>query len=483
MKPGFTYRTATVGIGLALLISSCQLNRTEQDSIRELTVLYTNDEHGWMEGMETGRGAAHLFGLWQRQEGYTEDGPFLILSGGDNFTGPAISTWVEGESMVEILNAMHYDAAAVGNHEFDFGLEELRQRTEEADYPYLSANTRWRENHRVPLEMGILPFTIKQVNDLRVGIIGLTTTSTPTSGSPLNTTELEFIDYETALRETVAEIDTGKLDLLFVIAHVCMRELEPLAQRVKDLNIDLMGGGHCNELIAREVAGTVLVEGGYNFTAYAKAQFSYDIANKRLVSADYSTSYNVMGAENNEISAIVRKWSDVSERSLADVLAYNSVELQRRSGELGQLVIDSWLLSDPTADIALTNAGGIRSDLPAGIITLSTLIGMMPFDNSIIAVNVSGAAIEAALTTGRRPLVAGLRQRGDVWILEKADEPLESDREYRVLLNSYMYAGGDNFHEIAEANPDGYDTGTNYRQPFLDWLRSQHTTAQNPLRF
>ena len=81
MKPGFKYRIAAVCIGLALLISSCQLNRSEQDSIRELTVLYTNDEHSWMVGMEPGQGAANLFGLWQRQEGYTEDGPFLILSG------------------------------------------------------------------------------------------------------------------------------------------------------------------------------------------------------------------------------------------------------------------------------------------------------------------------------------------------------------------------------------------------------------------
>ena len=183
MKSGFKYRTAAVCIGLALLISSCQLDSSEQDSIRELTVLYTNDEHGWMEGMEPGQGAAHLFGLWQRQEGYTEDGPFLILSGGDNFTGPAISTWVEGESMVEILNAMNYDAAAVGNHEFDFGLEELKRRAIEADYPYLSANTRWQESYTAPREMRILPFTIKQVNDSRVGIIGLTTTSTPTSSN------------------------------------------------------------------------------------------------------------------------------------------------------------------------------------------------------------------------------------------------------------------------------------------------------------
>ncbi|MCH7480817.1 MAG: hypothetical protein IIC79_05430, partial [Chloroflexi bacterium] len=188
-------RLAVIIVTFVLVASGCRTAERTKDpasSVREITILYTNDEHGWMEGMEPGQGAAHLFGLWQRQEGYTEDGPFLILSGGDNFTGPAISTWVEGESMVEILNAMNYDAAAVGNHEFDFGLEELKRRAIEADYPYLSANTRWQESYTAPREMRILPFTIKQVNDLRVGIIGLTTTSTPTSSNPLNTTELDF---------------------------------------------------------------------------------------------------------------------------------------------------------------------------------------------------------------------------------------------------------------------------------------------------
>src|SRR5690606_9568257 len=75
-----------------------------------ITIFYTNDEHGWMEGMAEGEGAASMLANWQ-EAGYDPDGPYLALSGGDMWTGPAISTWFEGEGMVEVMNGMGYAAA------------------------------------------------------------------------------------------------------------------------------------------------------------------------------------------------------------------------------------------------------------------------------------------------------------------------------------------------------------------------------------
>ena len=105
-----------------------------------LTVLYTNDEHGWMAGEEKHGGAASMMYLWTTEEGYTEEGSYLIVSGGDTWTGPAISSWFDGESMVEVMNEMGYDAAAIGNHEFDYGVDGLERRAAQAEFPYLSAN-------------------------------------------------------------------------------------------------------------------------------------------------------------------------------------------------------------------------------------------------------------------------------------------------------------------------------------------------------
>ena len=227
----------------ALLTSGCSVIGTDQSAnkFRELTIIYTNDEHGWMEGMEPHQSAAHLFQLWREQEGYYPEGPFLVLSGGDNWTGPAISTWSEGRSMVEAMNAMQYDASAVGNHEFDFGLDVIKARAEEADFPYLSANTRWRSNGLTPTDLGILPYTVTTVNDIRVGIVGLTTLDTPTATNPDNVRELDFLSYERALRETLPALEAEDTDINLVIAHVCQEPLEQLIYRTQDLDIALFG--------------------------------------------------------------------------------------------------------------------------------------------------------------------------------------------------------------------------------------------------
>jgi len=128
-----------------VFLTSCNPVAVKPDAVAELTILYTNDEHGWMEPTERYGGAAGMMGLWKEKEGYTEDGPFLVLSGGDMWTGPAISTWTHGESMTAVLNAMGYDAAAIGNHEFDWKIDGIKERANQAEFPFLSANIKEKE--------------------------------------------------------------------------------------------------------------------------------------------------------------------------------------------------------------------------------------------------------------------------------------------------------------------------------------------------
>ena len=297
----------------SLVLTTCASSDLENGNLRRLTILYTNDEHGWMEGMEPGQSAAHLYEMWQQEEGYYEDGPFLILSGGDNWTGPAISTWTEGKSRVEVMNAMNYDASAVGNHEFDFGLEVIKARSVEADYPYLSANTRWRSSGESPTDIGILPFTVTTVNELRVGIIGLTTLDTPSATNPINVQDLDFIDYEMALRETLPLVQAQDTDINLVIAHVCVEPLERLIRNTRDLDIALFGAGHCNELLARRVHGSVLLSGGFHFTAYAKASFTVDTERNVISQRMFTIHDNEYATDNETIAGIIHSWSAETE--------------------------------------------------------------------------------------------------------------------------------------------------------------------------
>lgn len=462
----------------ALLLAACG---SAPPQSRQLTVLYTNDEHGWMEGMGEANGAANLVRLWRDQEGYSSETrqDFLLLSGGDNWTGPAISTWNQGESMVELMNAMGYSASAVGNHEFDFGLDTIRLRSAQADYAYVSANTHWRETSRVPEDLGISAYRLDEAGGVRVGIIGLTTRETPSSTNPVTVEPLRFLDYEQTLRAVVPVVEAQGAELVFVVSHVCLDELEPLIESVADLGIDLVGAGHCNELVAKRIGDTVLLGGGFHFTSYASARFELSPAGDYSVS--YATAANEGAAADADIAAIVERWNAGSEQALSEVLVY-SADAVPRGPALDQLVVESWLWADASADVAITNAGGIRAPLPAGEVTLGDTVAVLPFDNTIVALELSGAELLSVLEEGARPRVAGLVQSEAGWRWARSGAEIDRSGHYRVLVNSFMYAGGDSYGRLALADPDGYDTGTQYGEPFRRWLRSLDSAQQKPIQ-
>lgn len=466
------------------LLHACQLSPVSHSGaadVRSLTVLYSNDEHGWMEGHETDSGAANLMGLWREKEGYRADGPFLLLSGGDHWTGPAISTWFEGESMVEVMNAMGYDATAIGNHEFDFGLDNLERRIGEADFPYLAANIQWKESASLPAELGLLAFTTTEVNGISIGIIGLSTIDTPNTTNPVNVVDLDFLEYESVLRETVGRLRSLSPDLVFVVAHVCMSALRPLAAAVADLNISLMGGGHCNELVAERVGDTILLESDGHFRSYARAKFEYDIAGDRLLRSSFSAEKNLGGRIDASVQSIVSKWRDASEAELDIVLGYSAREYAAQDDRLQQAVVSSWMRVDGSADIAINNRLALRAPLPEGDVTLADIVGLLPFENSIYAVNLDGAEILQILDAGQRPFTTGLVFAGGEWRLAETGRPLNGDASYRVLINSFMYEGGAGYDAIARFDAEGFDTEIHYRQPLIDWLLEQESSENRPL--
>lgn len=453
---------------------------TPADTVREITILYTNDEHGWMAGLQAGGSAANLMGLWRTAEGYQPDGRFLLLSGGDMWTGPAISTWFQGQSMAEVMNAMGYDAAAVGNHEFDFGLEMLKTRAAESEFPFLSANIRYKADGTTPEDLGIRPFTIVTVNEIQVGIIGLTTRSTPTTTNPVNVAQFDFIDYETALREVVPQVREAGAEMIVVPGHICQDELENLAQNVADLGIQLLGGGHCNELLATEVDGIVLLEGGTALAGYAHATFEFDTATDTVVSVDYGVRSNSGGTADPIVESIVMRWQEEADAELNRTIGYSEQGVARRSPEMQSLITEAWLWAYPAADVAITNLGGMRADLPPGDITLADVVGVMPFDNVIVELLLTGEQLEVMLGQASAA-VGGVYRANFRWNLKNTGEELDPDAVYTVLVNDFMYAGGDDYALLAVYDPNGYDTSINWRQPVIDWIMAQDSSPDRPI--
>ena len=447
-----------------------------------ITILYTNDEHGWMEGMAPGTGAAELLGIWQEVEGYSpDDESFIILSGGDMWTGPAISTWFDGESMSEVMNKMGYDAATVGNHEFDFGLDMLQVRQSQSDFPILSANMRYAENNELPTDLGILPYVILPVDGIEVGIIGLTTVSTPRTTNPNNVVDFIFIDYETALREIVPQAQAEGADIILVPGHICQHELEGLATAVSDLNIHLFGGGHCNELFAKEKNGAVLLEGGNHFRSYARAVFEVNPEDGTVEIIEVGTVQNEGGTAVSEIQDIIDKWSNVVDAELNEVIGYTNVSIERRSPEMQALITNAWLAGYPAADVAITNLGGMRAPIEAGEITLADIVTVMPFDNVIMEISLSGNQLLSVLDIARDDAIAGVHRQNFEWVLDSSGDSIDPDASYSLLVNDFMYAGGDEYAILAESDPNAYNTAIDWRQPVIDWIINHESTETNSI--
>ena len=430
-----------------------------------LQVFYTNDEHGWLEGQEPRRGAAALHAQ-VRIRAWANDEE-LWLSGGDNWTGPAISTWFEGRPVVEVMNAMGYRASAVGNHEFDFGLEALAERTAEADFRFLAANLRRRSTGEVPEDLGIRSHVVVQLGPgiggrtLPAGIIGLITTDTPFVTNPATVAELEFLPYEPALREAAAQARAEGATALIVLAHVCVGELRELALAVEDLGVAFFGGGHCNESHAERVGGAVLLSTGGGFSELGSARLSLDPSSGRLLEASQSLWPNEASepwSGPDQPQEIIARWHARTEEQLGTVIGRLDHELPRRSPELEQLIVTAWLEALPTAEVALMNRGGVRASLPAGDVTLADVVAVLPFQNSIVLSEVPGETLRRAIAA-HHPIVGGIDP-----------EALDPQRRYRVLSNSFCYAGGDGWTFLAESDPSGYDTSIHFRQPVIDYL-------------
>jgi 2',3'-cyclic-nucleotide 2'-phosphodiesterase (5'-nucleotidase family) len=438
-----------------------------------VTIFYTSDEHGWIESDEERGGAAGMLARW-RAEGYDKEGPYLIFSGGDMWTGPAIGTWYEGESIVEVFNAVGYDAAAIGNHEFDFTADVLYERSQEADFPFLAANVVYKSTTDIP-EFA-KPYELFEVGGATIGVIGLASLSTPNSTFPAFVEDYEFRPYDETLRLYVPKVKDEGADAVVVISHLCREEIEELKPVAKELGVSLIGGGHCHELFACSEDDVAAMGAGAEMRSYAKAIIRFDDAMEKVASVEVATRRNeehITGEA--EIDSIVAFWRWKVNDDLSDVVGYSAGTIEKDSPELQNLVVDSWLFAFPNADVAITNAGGIRQDIPKGDITLQTIVGVLPFANTILKLEMTGAEIK----TEAPKYVYGGVVSDNGWRLIGGGA-LEDATTYTVLTTDYLYSRSDNAFQEYDADP--YNTSVHFRQPLVDYLESLGTTEVDPLQ-
>ena len=170
-----------------------------------------------------------------------------------------------------------------------------------------------------------------------------------------------------------------------------------------------------------------------------------------------------------------------TEAELDVLIGYAESDIGIKSIEMAALITESWLLSYP-ADVALTNWGGMRDRIPAGEILISDIISVMPFDNFLVDVELSGEELLQVLAFGNRiPPVGGMHIEQGNWVFDVDGKPINPFEQYSLLVTDYLYAGGDDYLMLTKFDPEAYKTGISWRQPVIDWLLAQKSNQDNPV--
>lgn len=469
---------------LVLVIFICSpfsLARGEANAPVHLTILHLNDFHGHIlpftdksisDKTPVG-GASCLAQMIEQERGENPDGT-LLFSAGDMFQGTPISNIFKGRPVIEIMNYLRFDALAIGNHEFDWGRDVLNDLRSSAEFPFISSNI--FEAGGKGLE-GVKPYIILTRKNIKIAVIGLTTTDTAYTTKPENVSDLRFEDPEKILPEIIREVRSRGAALVVVLSHMGLDTDKSLARSVS--GIDVIVGGHSHTAVVDpvRVRGTIIVQAGCYGLYLGVLQLDFDPAKKAITGYtgknELKTVFSGPGRPSDEkVARIVSGYNDRIKTEFERVVGESSVDLVRHSSEesnVGNLVADA-MQERTQADVAFQNGGGLRADLPAGKITMEEVFTLLPFDNSLVVMDLTGSQILRILqqnssSDGRMLQVSGLHVRYDSKAPVESEQieatiggkPLDLAKVYRVATNDFLAAGGDHFAVFKEGSNVAYD--------------------------
>jgi 5'-nucleotidase len=443
-----------------------------------VSIVGTNDLHGGIVARD-GRGGLALLGGYVanlRAARARDGGAVLLVDAGDMVQGTLESNLREGAPVVAAYNALGYTAAAVGNHEFDFGpvgaaatprtpaddpRGALRARASEARFPFLAANLIDDATGATPRWDNVRPTAMVEAAGIKVGLVGVMTRRALSATIAGNVRGLSVAPLAETIRTHAAALRAQGATVIVVTAHAggrCTRfdapddlsscdpaaEILDVARALPIGLVDVIVAGHTHAAMAHQVNGIAIIEsmsGGRAFgrvdltvdrrTGAVKARRSFPprelceredpttkacgpTSNPALVEAHYedapiradATVAGLLAPVLDEVRALkARPIGLVLETPIRRVAQTTPLP----SSPLGNLVTDAYLAAVPNADIAVNNSGGgLRADLPAGPVTFGGVFEVMPFDNLLVTIRLTGRELRqvfaSAIRQGRRGL-------------------------------------------------------------------------------
>jgi 2',3'-cyclic-nucleotide 2'-phosphodiesterase (5'-nucleotidase family) len=546
---------------LLLLASACASGRNPAartatataPEVVTLSIVGTNDLHGGILSRE-GRGGLALLGGYLknlRAARARDGGAVLLIDAGDMFQGTLESNVTEGASVVAAYNALGYTAAAVGNHEFDFGPAgpaatprtaaddprgALKARAAEAKFPFLAANLVDAASGR-PVEWpNVKPAVIVEAAGVKVGIIGLMTRRALTATIAANVVGLSVAPLAETIRVHATALRAQGAAAVIVTAHAGGRcsnfdrpedlsscepasEIFATARELPRGLVDVIVAGHTHAGLGHQVEGIAITEAFANGRAFGRVDLVVNrrsnsitgtrilgprdlcgqedpntrrcdpgATNGNLVQAEYENAPVVADAAIDRVLAPALEQVRALKARPIGVILDSPIRRLVPESPLGNLFTDALLASIPGADVALHNSsGGLRADLPQGPLTYGSVYDVMPFDNLVVSVRLTGRQLRQVFAThlqaSRRVLgFSGLRviaqcsgESIDVRLMRPSGTLVPDDQPLQVVVSDFLATGGDGL--LAPIIPPGGfqipDIAPLARDVFAEYLARQ----------
>lgn len=518
----------------ALALSACsgKTNKPDEEPTEEtaktaepvhVKLLALNDLHGHLEGpsgsVKVEGAKVDAGGLDRLAARVAEIRKFepnvAVVAAGDLIgASPLLSSLFHDEPTIEALNSMKLDATAVGNHEFDEGIDELERMKKGgchpedgcqdgddfggADFAYLAANVTDGDSGDT-----IFPgYFIKEFDGVKVGFIGLTLEGTPAIVSPDGVKGLSFADEAETINAIVPKLRKQGIEAIVVLIHQggyptteqtdvnqCPDVAGPITDIVENTDdaVDVFVTGHTHQTYVCELDGRLVTSAKSYGRLLTEIDMDIDPGTGDVMKR---SARNLVidrdGEPDEDVGAVIDKYNAIAAplaKKKIGVIKADIVRKQNDDGEspLGRLIADIQLDATRSKDhgnaqIAFMNPGGVRDsfyvkptdDEPAGVVTYSEAHTVQPFGNSLVTMTLTGEQINELLELQwkgqEHPKIlyaskgfsyawsdsAKPGEKVDIGRIKLNGKPIDPDEEYRVTVNSYLANGGDGFALLAD---------------------------------
>ncbi|MGA2739192.1 MAG: bifunctional UDP-sugar hydrolase/5'-nucleotidase [Bryobacteraceae bacterium] len=412
--------------------------------VRTLTILHLNDLHAHTTP-ENGRGGfAYLATVIQHERAHCAD--CILLNAGDLVQGSPVSTIFRGDPIYQLANLFGFDAACLGNHEFDYGWAQAANFAQIAKYPVVTANVVNAAGKLITPEA----YVILQVNGLRVAVIGGMTDTLNTLSTPKSLGEWHTLPVVETVRQYARQL-RGQSDLVVLLAHISRDEETAVLNSVPEIPVSVTGHIHSGMSEATSYEGRVLVR----VKSYGEELGRLDLKIDTDKKAPVWWSWKRIPVDSAKIepdpamAGQVKFWEDKVAAQVDRPLAIASRAFNK--AEVKQL-IERALREETHSDFAWMNLGGIRDTLPQGQLLDRNIWNVMPFDNDVVIGTFKGRDLPQVAVGGRQ---------------------IDPDREYTLAVSDFTAATqttSENLHTTGLQFPKNAGL---MRDILLDWFRKQ----------